>query len=145
MEDLPTLVELARAMHVHSAYSVVPFEQVMCEVSLEMLIAEDQYCFFVAEKDEQIIGALPGMLVPMFPFSRALKLADVAVYVSPEHRGSRAGLMLINAYENWGKEKGAVFCYLGVTTGYNKAGDFYKKIGYTEVGGFYCKDLRITS
>lgn len=140
-EDLPRLLELARAMHAESNYSPEPFDDGMCGTFLEMVVSEDQYVALVAEKKGEVIGAMLGILVPFF-FSVRLRASDIAFYVLPAHRGSMAAPMLMLAYEDRMRQKGAVKFYQGVTTNVDtqRSHEFFLKMGYTHIGGFYAKE-----
>lgn len=140
-EEIPALLEMARMMHAESDYGPVPFEDEMCQIFLEIVVNETDHVALVAVKDNEIVGAFLGAVVPYF-FSRQLRVSDITLYVLPEHRGSSAAYRLDQAAEAWGESKGAVRNYRGITTNNPKADAFYKKMGYDCIGGFYRKEGR---
>jgi len=50
-------------------------------------------------------------------FGNDLQACDLALYVLPTQRGTKAGLLLIRAYERWAVAQGACEISLGVSTG----------------------------
>lgn len=54
---------------------------------------------FVVKKDGILVGALGSLLVPNLFNPEYSTLAEIFWYVLPEHRNSRAGLLLLNAFE----------------------------------------------
>jgi Acetyltransferase (GNAT) family len=61
-----------------------------------VLIAED--------KDKGSLGFIAGYIVP-HPFNADIvTLSETFWWVDEKHRGSRAGLMLLNAFTEWGNE-----------------------------------------
>lgn len=70
--------------------------------TLEALIA--QHVFLIAERDGNRMGFIAGLLTPHF-FNPELKvLTEMLWWVPPAHRGSRAGLLLLNEYIRIGEE-----------------------------------------
>lgn len=65
----------------------------------------DRHVVFIADsKDAKPIGFVGGYSIP-HPFNPDIKLlSEMFWWVSEEHRGSRAGLMLLNAFTSYGKE-----------------------------------------
>jgi hypothetical protein len=68
----------------------------------------------VAESERGLLGFVAGQVIA-HPFNPNLKvLAELFWWVVPEHRKSRAGLMLLNEFTAWGKQNVDVitFCLL---------------------------------
>lgn len=59
---------------------------------------------FVAKRGEECIGAIGGILSPNVFNPQYTVLSEVFWYVLPEHRNSRAGLLLLKALEDRAKE-----------------------------------------
>jgi len=86
--------------------------------SNQFLVAEDsdyvrsnllnmfnQHLFLVAEKDGVgLVGLIAGLYVRHFFNPNIRLLSETFWWVPEEHRGSRAGLMLLEAFTEWGKE-----------------------------------------
>jgi hypothetical protein len=64
----------------------------------------EKHLVLVADSDTAgLIGFIAGLLSP-HPYNPALTtLYEQFWWVAEEHRGTRAGLMLLNAYTAWGK------------------------------------------
>lgn len=137
-DDIPEAFALAEQMHVESDYADIPLEHGLCTAFLEVAILEEDYCFLIAERDNHILGGMIGCISPYY-FSSEIRANDVALFVAKEERGTRTALYLVKAFERWAYTKKAKRIYLGVSTGYDKAGEFYERIGYNQVGGLYRK------
>ena len=62
------------------------------------------HLFLIAEEDGERLGLIAGMVHPHL-FNPAIKvLSEFFWWVPEEHRGSRAGLMLLNEFTKWGKD-----------------------------------------
>ena len=81
-----------------------------------------------------------GFVTPFF-FCEGSKTSDILLYVRPENRGTRAALCLVKKYQEWAAEQDNVLCIeTGVSTGCGKADEFYKKMGYNQIGTIYRLD-----
>ncbi len=99
----------------------------------ENLSADAQNAIFIAEQNGSVIGCV--MLYPIADDEK-IKLRQMAVY--NEWQGMGIGRMLVDAAENYAKEKGYSSIILHART---VSEGFYKKLGYdttssefTEVG-----------
>lgn len=61
---------------------------------------------FVAKVDGEPVGALGGILVPNLFNPEVVTLTEVFWYVLPEYRSTRAGALLLFAFDNLGEELG---------------------------------------
>lgn len=95
------------------------------------MIGVENHGWFVADEGGAIIGVALGFLQTYF-FSDELYAADLAVYVTPEHRGSSTALRLVRALEQWAFASGARELTLGTSTETNAAQTVcvYQKLGY---------------
>lgn len=62
------------------------------------------HVFFVAEKDGEILGFIAGMILPHTYNPSITTLTELFWWTKPEARQSRAGLLLLNKFVEWGKE-----------------------------------------
>ena len=62
------------------------------------------HIIFICEKDGVSLGFIAGMIHSHLFNPKARILSELAWWVKVEHRQSRAGLMLLNAYTEIGKE-----------------------------------------
>lgn len=142
-EDIPRMLFLGKLMHEESNYAEVPFEDGMCTSFFEIILNDPSYCVFLAERKDEVIGGFIGCVSPFF-FSTLRKTNDIALFVDPENRGAMAAVLLVKAYEQWAwQQDDVVQVNIGVTTGFEKAGEFYEKMGYNRVGALYRKDMEI--
>lgn len=68
-----------------------------------------KHVFLVAEGDERM-GFIAGALTPHYFNPNVTSLAEVFWWVSPEHRNSRAGLLLLTEYIRQGKARADIVC-----------------------------------
>lgn len=86
----------------------------------------------VAEQDDRITGAIVGALAPMWYSPGNLIASELAWWVDSEHRGSRAAIQLIKAFEAWAKDSGAriiTMSDLRIGEDY-PAGPLFERLGY---------------
>ena len=94
-EDIDSITPLLREFGKES-----PFGEMFCPISTTRLIylSINQGLCWVAVKEEEIVGVCLGRVSPS-PWNFKLKQMDeIALYMSPEHRNSRDGFRLFNAY-----------------------------------------------
>lgn len=99
-EDIPWLMVQLRAFAatVPTRHSVMGSD-LYCEALLGRLIKE-QYVA-IAMRDGEAVGLIAGLVQPS-PFNPDLQLAsELWWWVTPEERHGRAGLLLLDAYEDW--------------------------------------------
>lgn len=91
---------------------------------------------WVATMDGKIIAAMFARTYRMKWFKELFSMDD-SLFVLPEYRGSGAGEMMLDAYIEWAKEKGAAKKMLGMSSGIKaaKVKAFYEANGF-EVAGF---------
>lgn len=63
----------------------------------------ENHIVFVAEKDGQPLGFIGGLVTPHYFNPEIKTLAEMFWWVAEDHRKSRAGLILLNAFIDWGK------------------------------------------
>jgi GNAT superfamily N-acetyltransferase len=78
-----------------------------------MSIGREAVCSLVVECDGAPVGGLLGVLSPV-PFAPDVVIAqEMALHVTPEFRGHGAGGMLLDAFRDWARERGAVLISCG--------------------------------
>jgi len=77
------------------------------------------------------------------PWSDKKLAMDTLLYVKPEFRGTKAGWLLMLAWERWAKEQGAVEVQISIASGIHeeRTGSFYERLGYTKTGTQYRKEV----
>lgn len=135
-DDLATLLIHAKNMFEESQYSQYSFNKHKVVRLFDGLISNPDGIVLVAEHPEDgIIGGFIGGIAPHW-FGDLKTTFDFGVYVSPKHRGGRAGPMLVKAYIDEATRKGAAECSIGNTTMVNidAVARMYEKLGFTKVG-----------
>lgn len=133
-DDIPALIELGRAMHAESPrFSRQPYSPTKTTGTIEFLLANG--AVFVVVKGGRPVGMMGGMVAPGW-FTEECSAVELAVYVTPEHRGGRTGMRLIRAFEAWAFEHGAGEITLGVTTEVDteRTAALYERLGYRRSG-----------
>lgn len=69
---------------------------------LEMMINE--HVFLLAFKDDEPVGFISGFVTPHLFNAKIKTLTETFWWVDKKHRGSRAGLILLNEFVKYGKE-----------------------------------------
>lgn len=65
----------------------------------------DNHLFLVsADEDDNMVGFITGMLLPHMFNPDIITLVEVFWWVNSSHRRSKAGLKLLNAYVDYGKQ-----------------------------------------
>jgi GNAT superfamily N-acetyltransferase len=138
-EDVGAMVLLGEAMHGESAFSERVFSPEKLGALLHHYVANPEHCFgSVAYIGPDMVGMFVGYTTDYF-FGPERLACDLFWYVSPEHRGSRAGVRLLRSFELWAKSRGVVEVSAGVSTAvaFERTGALLQKLGYTQVGGNY--------
>jgi len=139
-DDLPQLLELAREMHRTGVYAAYPMDEARVAYILTRLIEVPEALSIGYESNGELVGAFVGEIVQDL-WVDVRVAADHAFYVREADRGSRAGVMLLRAFEKWANENGAdvlrPVVYAGVDNqtvnnvlqrmGYESAGTVHKK------------------
>lgn len=134
--DIGRLVQMGRAMQEESPrFSRLGYSASKVWNLFSHLIANDDATVIVAEADGVIVGMLMGYVSEQF-FSHVLSASELVVYVTPECRGGRAALRMIQAFEMWAFERGAKEIQLGVSTEVDasRTSAFYERMGYAASG-----------
>ncbi len=103
-EDIPwvetELVEFSQS--IGTKHSLFPPSAEALRGSLQFFMRD--HLFLVAERGTQRLGFIVGFVTP-HPFNHKLQvLTEVLWWVPPRHRGCRAGVMLLDAFVDWGKD-----------------------------------------
>ena len=138
-QDIEPMVEMGAAMHAESAFVVLDYSRDKCRDLCRRYIAHPDVNFgVVAEKDGRLIGMLMGYVTDYY-FGDDKIACDILWYMDPEHRGSRVGIRLLEAFQDWSKERGASEVCIGISTAvaFERTGALLQRLGYLHVGGNY--------
>jgi len=134
--DSQQIIELGRIIHKESYYNFLPYEEMKIQELIMVTLKNPQsnVCF-VAERDNKIIGALCGFIVP-YTMNFRLFAQDLGLWVLPKSRGTLAAKKLLNVFEVWANSLGCDEIMLSITSNINqdRTAQFYEKLGYTNSG-----------
>ena len=101
-EDVDWLIEQTKAFSDFNGTAYPLFDD-EAHARASLLGLMSQHFMRLAVRGDERLGFVAGYHMP-HPFNPKLViLCEVMWWVAPEHRNSRAGLMLLNAYTEWGK------------------------------------------
>ncbi|WOS40680.1 GNAT family N-acetyltransferase [Xanthomonas rydalmerensis] len=136
--DIPAMLVLGEAMHEESRFRSRPWNTEKVRKLLAWLIDDPDGIALVAEDDGRIIGGFMGMVQDHW-CTDSRESCDLALYVTPEHRGGLTAARLLNKYRNWAHERGADSVLLGITTGVDLATStrLFERLGFQHVGHLF--------
>lgn len=144
LEDIAAMMPLCEAMHKESPnYNDVEFIYEDMFMFLTTVINSPDRCYFLAIRDDEIIGFMGAMFtIHMFNFSQGY-VSDLKYYIKPEKRGGAAILYLFRRFEKWAKSKGVKKCNVSQTAGIapEKVEELLLKMGYNRSGTVYSKEV----
>ena len=132
-------------MHGEGAFRDLDFSLVDCtELAKKYIARPDTHFFMLAEDEVKPVGFFMGYLTRYF-FGPGRMATELAWYVTPEKRGSMAGVRLLSAFRQWGKNKGAKEICVGVSTGtdLDRTEQLLKKSGFVKVGGIFKETVNV--
>lgn len=136
-QDMPIIISLGRAMHAESRYHTLSFSPIKVASTFAQLMSGGG-CVFVAEQDNEIIGGIAGFISqPWYGVESVLN--EIALFLSPEHRGGLVAARLIKAFVAWGKAQGCVLIQSGVVSGVeqDRTEKLYQRLGGKLHGSLY--------
>lgn len=136
-KDFEEVFALGVLMHEESVFRHFDFDKEKCRALFQRFTSNpDTHFACLSESGGVVTGMFLGSICEHY-FGKDLIASDTLWYVLPEHRGSRAGLQLLRAFENWAKARNAAEVFIGVSTGLgtDRTGAMLQKLGYDVVGG----------
>jgi hypothetical protein len=103
----------------------------------------DNGIVFVAEKDDQIVGAIAGQISSLWFNRRSRVAVELAWWVDENHRNGRAAIGLLRFFEEWAIARGATMIVMSDLTinGENPLDPLFKKLGYSVVERSHVKGI----
>ena len=139
-EDLPEILALGQQMHEESAYRHFAFSVSKCAMLFHTCITNPDTHFIrvAVNTDDAVVGIFVGSIAEHY-FGTDLIASDYLWYVTPEYRGSRAGLTLLQDFQKWAADHNAAEIYVGISSGLfaERTGALLTKLGFDLVGGNY--------
>ena len=87
----------------------------------------------------KLIGML-GAVMSEYPITKEKHADEIAWWVEPEHRDSRAAYRMLRSFEEWARQNGANVVKMVAPEG-SDVGNFYRRLGYTAVECVFAKRL----
>lgn len=143
MADWRPVIQIARTFHEESpVHSSHPFNEDQVRVLLTEAMGSPNYLPAVCMDDGQVVGIMLLFHMPMF-FGPHTEVGDLAFYVVPDRRGTRAAQLLLEFGERWARSCGARVIRMGITTGIRDAAvqRFFTKNGHRQIGTLMEKSL----
>lgn len=141
--DIPEILRLAE-VYVHEEVEPIGHHSVVWEPelmahNLMQSIQGTEDIVLLAIEDGQILGYLWAASHLLAPWSPVKVASDYLFYVVPKHRGSRAALRLIRAYQEWAVEADCVEVRLSSASGINtkRTERFYQLLGFAFYAGVF--------
>lgn len=92
------LEQFAEALH--TKLKIFPGAHLAKQKVLDLI---ENHIVLVAYKEDQLLGMIGGIVTPHFFNPEITTLAELFWWVDKSHRGSRSGLILLNAFVELGK------------------------------------------
>ena len=139
-EDLPEILTLGQQMHGESVYKHFDFSIPKCAMLFHTCATnpDTRFVHVAVNSANELIGIFMGYIAEHY-FGTDLIASDYLWYVTPEHRGSRAGLTLLQDFQKWAADHRAAEVYVGISSGLfaERTGALLTKLGFDLVGGNY--------
>ena len=137
------VVNVAKEIHAHSIYRNMPMDEdkVVRQLSLAGSIASDRFFKLAVRGGDVLGGFLACTFVPFF--SDSLLARDLGWWVKESSRGGAAAILLLQAFENWARGRGATKAMVGQSGIENieRTTGLYVHCGYSITGFNTCKEL----
>lgn len=134
-KNIPKLIEFGRRFHALTALAAIPFDARRSEQLLRQSFMSRDAAVWAAFHDKKVTGLLIGALFD-WPYLEGRYASDIVF------AAERDGLRLYRSFEQWARSHGANAIQMGVSSGLPQAGEFYEKMGLTNVGGVYFQHIK---
>lgn len=144
IDDLKGLVYLLEGFH-KSAFPVEPsFNHVDLYNTLLDMVNGDGGILLLAEKEDQLIGVIGGLVFPWYFNKSELVGQELFWYMHPEHRKGTTGIKLLQALEKKAKEKGCrsfIMASEYTMNNHDYMETMYHRMGYSNHESYYIRKL----
>ncbi len=144
-EDIPNLVKFSRHFHFASPYKTMKFDALKTEQTFRNLMSGSKMdgIVLVGLLNDKPIGFLAGVAhEPVF--SSAKVAMELAWWIEPECRKTRASLLIYSAYEDWARRIGCHYVQGAYLPGVSpRLDEFYNKRGYIQVESSFIKTIKL--
>lgn len=94
---------------------------------------------FLAETNGRVVGMLACIIVPTWIAPQVTMAHELAWWVDEDARGSSAAIRLVNAYEQYARDNGAVVISMSDLEVNDRVGRMLTKFGYEKAERTYIK------
>lgn len=98
--------------------------------SFEALVGEPDRVGLLAEIGGDLAGGLMGSLPELTPFVRLREARLNSLWVLPDHRGAGVGGLLVDAFLDWARERGAPYAVVTAFAANPGAVHLYERHGF---------------
>lgn len=135
--DRFAIVALLRDAHAAATSMPVPFSATHVMALADRHIADGDLLALVL--GDPATGVLLASAQD-HPFGGAKYAMEIAWWIAPEARG-RSAMMMLDAYEQWARDRGCAFCQMAALVSFPQAARLYERRGYRAVETHYLKPL----
>jgi GNAT superfamily N-acetyltransferase len=136
MADWPQVMAITRTFHAESpVHSPHPLDEAKIETIFRAGMDSPDWLVAVAVDGDELVGLMVLFRMQMF-FGPAYEVGDLAFYVLPNSRGSRAAAKMLLYAELWASAKPVAVMRFGIMTGIRADATrrFFEKMGYRVTG-----------
>ena len=111
LEDVPTIIGMFQAMRQETIWGQFNFPDEVQQYSVRLIYrlwTDEDFCLYVAEREEVVIGFCGGQVSRLYGLPYAKFVMEWGWYVLPEYRGGLVGGRLWNVVVEWGRSRGAI-------------------------------------
>lgn len=137
-KDIGAIIVWGETMFYESQFSQYDYDAGHVALTVEELITDPDGICFLAVSNGVPVGGFLGMVGNHY-FGKMKYSYDLALYVAPEFRRGRLGIVLLKEYIKQAKERGAQEITIGNSTGieHERIGKLYESLGFTMYGFNY--------
>ena len=138
-EDKEEFIKLAKKQ-VEETLPHLTYEEDVVSFYFDYTLKQDSIHIFITFDDGVMTGFLVANIEP-YLFRRGFLSSQEVIYVLPEYRNTRAGIMLLNHFETWSKARGVDETFVGIANGIEaeRKLKFFERKEYERVGYFLRK------
>lgn len=143
VEDITRVVELLEQLHNDSRYAYLTFDAPkMTQLLAASAFSDDMITLVCIDHSDAIIGAIGG-IVSQPGFAKELLAYKQFFVLDQTRRGFVQARMLLAAFENWSRSRGASMCNLFIDYGKHDArvARFCERAGFVRQGIALTKEL----
>lgn len=137
--DLSDVLRMARRFHEESPYSGMSFSEDRLKDFFSIYLSDPtKVIVILSEQDGRPRGMICGMAdSPHFSDEKAA--TELAWWMDPEYRKSKDSVLLMRAYEDWGRRIGASVTQMALLSSSPDVSKLYEKSGYSLTERTYVK------